>query len=124
MAKERTVLVCEDNKSTYMLLERALKGIGYHVLIDPTGDKAFDFINNHNLDLIITDLNMPSVSGFEIIEYARKKKVSKIPIIVLTNMIFSETYDQAMELGADVFLTKPFDLHDFTETVKSLEDTD
>lgn len=117
------VLICEDNVAAQMLLARALQGIGYEVIVDPTGDIAFEVIRDRAPDLIITDLNMPSVSGFEVIEYARRKQDKRIPIVVLTNMSFDETYDQAMELGADVFLTKPFDLASLIETVKSLEVT-
>lgn len=107
-----------------MLLQRVLEKMGYEVLIDSTGDTSFGYIQNEDLSMIITDLNMPSVNGFEIIEYARKKCQKKYPIVVLTNMHFQETEAEARELGADIFIGKPFDLKTFSDTIGNLLDKD
>lgn len=120
MSENKKILICEDEKTTLMLLQRVLEKMGYEVLIDSTGDASFDYIQNEDLSMIITDLNMPSVNGFEIIEYARKKCQRTYPIAVLSNMHFQETEAQARELGADVFIGKPFDLKTFSDTIGNL----
>lgn len=120
MSDNKKILICEDDKATLMLLKRVLEKMGYEVLIDSTGDASFDYIQNEDLLMIITDLNMPSANGFEIIEYARKKCQKKYPIVILTNMYFQETEEQARELGANVFIGKPFDLKTFSDTIANL----
>lgn len=120
MSENKKILICEDDRATLMLLQRVLEKMGYEVFIDSTGDASFDYIQNQDLSMIITDLNMPSVNGFEIIEYARKKCQKTYPIVVLTNMQFQDTEAQALELGADVFLGKPFDLKTFSDTIRDL----
>lgn len=120
MSENKKILICEDEKATLMLLQRVLEKMGYEVLIDSTGDASFDYIQNEDISMIITDLNMPSVNGFEIIEYARKNCQKTYPIAVLTNMHFQETETQARKLGADVFIGKPFDLKTFSDTIGNL----
>jgi DNA-binding response OmpR family regulator len=72
------------------------------------GRKALEFINKNDFDMILTNVSLPHLTGLEIIEYVRKVKKSKVPILILSLEGFEETVLQAFRLGADDFIVKPF----------------
>ena len=112
-----TILVIDDEKNIREGLSMALEDEGYEVITAEDGKKGLEKALYDSVDLIITDLRMPLVSGEEIL----KKVVAElpsIPVIVLTGHGTVELAVEAMRIGAYDFLTKPLDLDRLFRLVK------
>ncbi|OGQ86893.1 MAG: DNA-binding response regulator [Deltaproteobacteria bacterium RIFOXYD12_FULL_56_24] len=108
MARE-TILVVEDDENIQQLVGYNLAKAGFHVIYADKGEQAFDLIRREKPELIVLDLMLPGLSGFEVCKLVRKDpKTRNLPIVMLTAK--SEENDMAMglDLGADDYITKPF----------------
>lgn len=115
------VLVCEDNKLTQRVIEVALRRLNYDIMVAQDGEEGIKMIKENDIKIIITDINMPYNSGLELVQYVRKHYKVRIPIIIVTNINLEETRKHAFELGADRFITKPFDPEELITAIKSLQ---
>ena len=113
------ILVAEDEAVMLMAVEAILKKDGYEVVGVPNGGEALKVLEHYKPDLIITDILMPYTSGLELISIV-KSYVNKIPIIVLSGLGQENTVMEAFQLGADDFLTKPFNPVELSVRVKRL----
>jgi len=120
MSERNKILVCEDNKLTQRVMEVALKKMDHEILVATDGEEGIRLIKEHEIGLIITDINMPYNSGLEIVEFVRKNYGRKIPVIIVTNISLDDTRKHAEELGADAYITKPFDPDQLMEIIQSL----
>ncbi|MDF1571212.1 MAG: response regulator [Bacteroidales bacterium] len=120
MSDRKKILVCEDNKLTQRVLEVALKSMDHEILVATDGEEGIRLIKEHEIGLIITDINMPYNSGLEIVAFVRKNYGRKIPVIIVTNISLDDTRKHAKELGADAYITKPFDPDQLLEIIQSL----
>jgi two-component system sensor histidine kinase RpfC len=104
------ILIGEDTSINRYLLEEILVRSGYKVTMCETGEFALRQLRQNPFDLAILDMQMPSVSGVEIIRQIRHKNGpnQKAPILVLTANATEEAKQQCLEAGADLFMTKPF----------------
>ena len=114
------ILVCEDNIMTLRTIEFSLKKAGYDVFKAQDGVQGIQILDEEKIDMVITDINMPYTKGLELIRHINTHLEEKIPVIVVTGITNNETRDHAAELGAEGYLTKPFDLHVMLDMVKSL----
>jgi len=114
------ILVCEDNIMTLKTIEFSLKKAGYDVFKAGDGFQGIRILSEEKIDLVITDINMPYTKGLELIRHINTKMNAKIPVIVITGITNVETRTHAMELGAEGYLTKPFDPKVMLDMVKSL----
>ncbi|MCX5864946.1 MAG: response regulator [Deltaproteobacteria bacterium] len=108
MARE-TILVVEDDENIQQLVGYNLAKAGFHVLYADNGEQALNVIKRERPELIVLDLMLPGLSGFEICKLVRKDpKTKNLPIVMLTAK--SEENDMAagLDLGADDYITKPF----------------
>lgn len=112
------ILVAEDEPIMAASIEHRLKSEGYHVLICSDGREALHAIEAEKPNLIITDILMPITSGLELIGVVKSNPELQIPIIVLSGMDQEATVLEAFELGADDFLTKPFNPTELSMRVK------
>lgn len=104
------ILVVEDNPELLMLMNHVLKS-QYHVLLAKNGKEALDLVHKTPVDLIVSDVMMPEMSGFELTrELKEDPKYSHLPIILLTAKTQTENEVEALKIGADEYLTKPFRL--------------
>jgi len=107
--KKYKILVADDVIENRIFLRDILKLIGFDVVEAENGKDAIEKLKECPLDLIIMDIDMPVLNGFEAIEYIKKIKESKnIPIIVVTSYVLNEEKHKILELGANVCLSKPF----------------
>jgi len=109
-----TVLVIDDMLPNRILLGKVLKGAGYAVLEASNGIEALELLRDGSLvpDLIVTDIEMPVMDGITMIEQIRylELPVAKVPIISASGNADEAMRHEALAVGSDVFLTKPFDL--------------
>ena len=109
----------EDNKELLDFVSNKLSSD--YVIYNSDGSNAIEYILGIIPDIIICDLNLPTSNGFQISSTVKKDlRTSHIPIIILTASDDQESYVKALESGADVFLTKPFDLKVLKQSIKSL----
>jgi len=113
------ILVIEDEKELRELLGRALKKIGYAVDLIEDGDEGLFYATEYPVDLAIVDLGLPGRSGMEIVRELRKRELS-YPVLVLTARSDWQDKVQALELGADDYVTKPFRLEEVMARVQAL----
>jgi DNA-binding response OmpR family regulator len=114
------ILVCEDNIMMQKIIELSLRKAGYHVFNAGDGFQGIKILSDEEIDLVITDINMPYTKGLELIRHINTQMDKKIPVIVVTGITNEETRVHAMELGARGYLTKPFDLKVMLDMVKSM----
>ena len=100
------ILVVEDERALCETIVRSLRRLAYSV--DPCydGDTAIDLLGSERYDLVLLDLNLPEVSGFQICRDIKQR--SALPVLVLTSRDQLRDEVHALELGADEYLTKPY----------------
>ena len=119
--KIKRVLVCEDNETVIKVIEYKLRNEGYQIDIAKDGNSAINILRDGiSYDLILTDLLMPFASGLELINFIRNELKSNVPIIVLSALVQEETILEALNLGADDYITKPFSPNELSLRVKRL----
>jgi len=107
----QTILVVDDSPTVVKFVSFSLKNGGYNVVTACDGMDAVEKISNmsEDVDLVITDLNMPNLDGYRLIQTLRQnEKHQKTPIVILTSETEEEDRRQGMEVGADSYLVKPF----------------
>lgn len=115
------ILICEDDLMTLKALEHKLKNDGYETIAVHDGKQAIEMLTTHkNIDLLLTDLHMPMISGLELISHVRNEMKSHIPIVMLTRVGLEDTVLHAFELGADDYITKPFSPEELSLRIKRL----
>ena len=104
------VLAVDDSLTMRELLRAALHDAGYAVTLASDGREALDRLAEAAPDLIVTDLNMPRLDGFGLIEAVRSgQQAARIPILVLTTETGQDLKDRARRIGATGWIDKPFD---------------
>lgn len=109
----KKILVVEDDMDIHNLIKNVLEKERYDVISAYSGTEALLLIEKKELDLILLDLMIPGLSGEEII-----KKVKNIPIIVISAKISSEDKVNALSIGANDYITKPFDTNELLARIK------
>ena len=112
------VLVVDDEKEIADLVEVYLKNENYNVYKSYTSEKAIKYVDSIKLDIAILDIMIQGKNGFEICKYIRKKGL-KFPIIMLTAKIEDNDKIKGLTLGADDYITKPFNPLELVARVKS-----
>ena len=106
------VLIVEDNLELLMLMQQLLKSY-YRVYIAPNGVEAMKIVQDKEIDLIVSDVMMPEMDGYELTRTIKgDANFNHLPIILLTAKKLAEDETEGLEAGADDFLTKPFRLKD------------
>jgi len=101
-----TVLVVENDPRQLRAVRGDLQGAGYAVATASTGDEAVRFFEERDPDLVLLELGLPDISGFEVLRKIRH--LSAVPIIILSVLSGDEDKVRALEAGADDYVTKPF----------------
>lgn len=120
MSIDKKIVLAEDNSVLSLLLKFRLEKEGYKLLIAVDGKVAIELIEEHNPELILTDIMMPYVSGLEVISHVRNKLNLQTPIIVFSSAGQEEIVLKAFDLGATDFMSKPFSPHELVIRVKRL----
>jgi DNA-binding response OmpR family regulator len=104
---DAVILVVDDEEMLRKLLFKILDKEGYNVLLASSGREALDILSRERVDLIVTDVKMPEMDGFELLKKV-KEKYPRIGVIVMTAFGDAYTVRDALLLGADEYITKPF----------------
>ena len=113
------ILVVEDDKHTRKLLETILKREGYGVLKAEEGVVAMEVLDNHHIDLIILDIMMPNMDGYEFAKELRDANCM-IPILMATAKQLPEDKKKGFIVGTDDYMTKPIDTEEMILRIKAL----
>ncbi|MCC6500053.1 MAG: response regulator [Anaerolineales bacterium] len=117
-----TVLYIEDNPDNTMLVRRALEARGYRVLDASTGNKGVELAETEAVDLILLDINLPDIDGYEVARRLRssaKRELAKAPIIAVTANALKGDAEKALEAGCDVYMSKPINLRELWARVEA-----
>ncbi|NLK97825.1 MAG: response regulator transcription factor, partial [Epulopiscium sp.] len=111
------ILVVDDEKNIADIIKFNLKKEGYEVLTAYDGEEALDIIFSKDPDLILLDIMMPKIDGFQVCRKVREKKST--PIVMLTARAEEVDKVLGLELGADDYVTKPFSVRELMARVKA-----
>lgn len=118
MAKER-ILVVDDEPDIVKMLTLRLKSKGYEVIAAFDGLEALDKARNEKPDLIILDLRLPKMDGYQVCRLLKfDKKYGSIPVVMLTAKTQEVDKTTGYETGADAYVTKPFDAQSLMATIE------
>jgi DNA-binding response OmpR family regulator len=118
MAKKKTILIIDDSNTTLILLDWSLKEEGYDTQIALNVEEAKQYITKAKPDLILLDLFMPEVSGYDFLKMKPALNIKDVPVIVVSAYNNQESVMLVRELGAAEFISKPFSIDAIVEAVK------
>lgn len=119
----RTILIVDDDEINLKMAEFILQssGDGYYVVKAESGLKCLEYLAEHSVDLILLDIEMPVLSGMEVLEIIRnKKEMQHIPVIFLTAAAEIEIVMEAGRLGVEDYVKKPFMPQELLERVRKI----
>jgi len=118
---KKIILVADDFRNTLDLIAHTLNEAGYKTLKAIDGKDAVRQFNGQQIDFLITDLHMPRMNGFELIEQVKLiDQYKKIPILMLTTEVSSEKKQRAKELGITGWIQKPFVIYKFLKIISKI----
>jgi len=117
MAEKSRVLVVDDEDTLRTVLSQELKGEGYEVDAAADGRIAIDTLKVKQFDLVLLDIKMPNMNGFEVLRYI-KQNHPNLKVIMLTGFADLKNAIESKKLGAEDFVSKPYDLVDLITTIE------
>ncbi len=116
---DKTVLVIEDNDGNMRLFHDVLQAHGYNVLQAKDGMEGWRMAREHRPDLILTDIQLPGVSGLEVTKRLKAdESLKSIPVIAITAFATADHEEKIREGGCDAYIVKPILLFNFLQTVE------
>lgn len=121
MKDKSTILVVDDQAQNIELLEAYLLPQGYEIVTSANGEEALEQLSNNKIDLILLDVMMPGMDGFEVTRNLRRNNAFRLlPIILITALNRTEDRVKGIEAGCDDFISKPVDKMELLARVRSL----
>ncbi len=114
--KQRRILVVDDEQTVRDFLQRVLETAGYTVITASNGLEALDKMSQFDISLVLLDIMMPGLDGFEVLDYMRQYK--NIPVIMLSGIQEVPTKIDSLTLGADDYITKPFSVEELLARIQ------
>ncbi len=111
------ILIAEDEEPIANLIKMNLRKAGYHCTWAPDGGRAADLMDSEKFDLMLLDVMLPEINGYELMEYARSLE---LPVIFLTALGSTENKVKGLKMGADDYLTKPFEIVELLARVEAV----
>jgi len=115
---EETILLVDDDAALLEVMTIVLSSEGYRVVTAADGTEALREVGRERLDLVILDVMMPKLSGFEVLKKIREQ--SDVPVVMLTAKDQSVDKVVGLELGADDYITKPFDTKELLARIRAI----
>jgi DNA-binding NarL/FixJ family response regulator len=118
-----TILVVDDDPTICLALTDYLERLGYGVIVAYDGQQAWDAVQKYRPHLIVTDIRMPQMDGFELMRQVRKQPAFRLlPVIFLTSKSDTQDRIRGYQMGCDLYLPKPFELDELGAVVRNLLD--
>jgi len=118
-----TILVADDDFATRLSINDYLEILGYSVIAAENGKEALDLVEEFQPHLIVTDITMPEMDGYEFVRRVRTRPAFRLlPVIFLTERTSTEERIRGYQMGCDNFLAKPFELSELGVVIRSLLD--
>jgi DNA-binding response OmpR family regulator len=111
------ILIAEDEEPIANLIKMNLRRAGYQCTWASDGEKAADLMDTEKFDLLLLDVMLPGINGYELMEYARSLE---LPVIFLTALGSTENKVKGLKMGADDYLTKPFEIVELLARVEAV----
>jgi two-component system, cell cycle response regulator DivK len=113
------VLYIEDNIDNMTLVRRVLEIEGYEVIAAETGRDGLDKVQANFPDIVITDINLPDIDGYEITRILKNnRKTSHIPVVAMTANVMQKHRDSVAAAGCDGFISKPIDIDELPDLIE------
>ena len=116
------ILYIEDNPDNLMLVRRALESRGYKLLQALTGELGVSIAEAEEVDLILLDINLPDIDGYEVarrLRNSQKKQLAYVPIIAVTANALKGDAEKALAAGCDVYMSKPINIRELWARVEA-----
>src|SRR5512146_2594544 len=116
------ILYIEDNHDNLMLVQRALEARGYRLLKAMNGMSGLQVAEGQDVDLILLDINLPDIDGYEValrLRQISKAALAHIPIIAITANALKGDAEKALEAGCDVYMSKPINIRELWARVEA-----
>ncbi len=114
------ILAIDDQQLILLSLEKRLADLGYHIQTASSGKSGIELFDSYKPDLVIVDINMPDMSGLEVVKHIRIEKNSKTPIMVMSGNTNEDTILDGFNLGIDDYMKKPVSLEEVAARVKRI----
>lgn len=111
------ILIAEDEEPIANLIRMNLRRAGYQCIWAADGETAADYMESEKPDLVLLDVMLPGIDGYELMEYAR---TLELPVIFLTALGSTENKVKGLKMGADDYLTKPFEIVELLARVEAV----
>jgi DNA-binding NarL/FixJ family response regulator len=116
-----TILVADDDLGTRLSISDYLELSGYIVVTAENGQKALDLVEQYRPHLLVTDITMPQMDGYELVKQVRRQPAFRLlPVIFLTARINTEERIRGYQSGCDLYLPKPFNLDELGAVIRNL----
>ena len=118
----KRILYVEDNPDNTTLVRRALEARGYKLSHAPTGMKGVSLAESEEFSLILLDINLPDIDGYEVARRLRasgKNSLSSVPIIAITANALKGDAQRALDAGCDVYMSKPINIRELWARVEA-----
>lgn len=121
---QRLILTADDNAQIRMLVKAALRSLGHELIEAVDGEQALETAIERKPDLILLDVTMPKLDGWEVLRFLRKRpETAGVRVMMLTTAAHKDDLAQSEQLGANDYLVKPFSPGDLRQHVERLLDT-
>ena len=117
MRRKARILAVDDEQYILDMLKCTLEDEGYNVDVAADGNSALTLLAKRKPDLVLLDIRMPDLNGYEVLELIRQQ--SDVPVIMLTGVLEPTSVKQSVELGADDYVRKPFLTLELLARIKS-----
>lgn len=116
-----TILVADDNLGTRLAVNDYLEMSGYSVITAEDGEQALSLIDKYHPHLLVADINMPKMDGYELVRNVRTRPAFRLlPVVFLTERRTTEERIKGYQLGCDLYLPKPFEMQELGAVIRNL----
>mgnify|MGYP001320539842 CR=1 FL=1 len=120
---QRCILIIEDNKDNYFLMQYLLEARGYKVIGADSGWMGIELAVYNNPDIILLDIQLPEMDGYAIMRRLRStSELAKVPIVAVSSYAMANSKQLAMDSGADGYIEKPIDPDSFADEIQAFMD--
>lgn len=120
--KKKSILIAEDSITARTLFKGILESVGYQVTTAPDGIEAWNILKSQDFDLLLSDIQMPGLNGFELTEKIRNdRKLFRLPVVLITGLESQQDKERGIEVGANAYIVKSsFDQSNLLDVIKKI----